>query len=80
MVWLLNHPLPPRPAHTGSLRKRENLVTGEGVEVVWEELNHMTAITSLTFSGYLYFLETDIHMETAGRKARVGPTCSIMYQ
>jgi hypothetical protein len=46
MIWLLPHTLPPSPGskmdrpHTRRLRKRDNLLTGEGVG---KEPNHTTA-------------------------------------
>jgi hypothetical protein len=48
MIWLPPPPLSPSPVsnldlrHTGRLRKRNNLLTGEG-EGVGEEPNHTTA-------------------------------------
>jgi hypothetical protein len=52
-IWLLPHPLPPSPVskldqqHTGRLRKRENLLTAEGVGAksydggkTWSSINH----------------------------------------
>jgi hypothetical protein len=42
VIWLQPHPLHPLPLdrqHTGRLRKRDNLLTGEGVG---EEPNHTT--------------------------------------
>jgi hypothetical protein len=50
MIWLLPQPAPPSPSpgskldrrHTGRLRKRDNLQTGEG-EGMGEEPNHATA-------------------------------------
>ncbi len=48
MIWLLAHPLPFSHVskldlrHTGRLKKRDNLLTGEGREGVGEEPNHTT--------------------------------------
>jgi hypothetical protein len=45
MIRLLAHPLHPSPVrrHTGSLRKRDNLLRGEREKGVGEEPNQMTA-------------------------------------
>jgi hypothetical protein len=45
MIRLLAHPLHPSPVrrHTGSLRKRDNLLRGEREKGVGEETNHTTA-------------------------------------
>jgi hypothetical protein len=50
MIWFLVHPLPtPSPVskldrrNTGRLRKRDNLLTGEGGKGMGEESNQMTA-------------------------------------
>jgi hypothetical protein len=54
IIWLLLNPLPPSPVtkldrrHTGRLRKRDNLLTGEGGggaksyagEKTWSSINH----------------------------------------
>ncbi len=49
MLWLLAHPFPPSPVskldrrHTGRLRNRDNLLSGEGGKGVGEDPNHTTA-------------------------------------
>jgi hypothetical protein len=60
MIWLLTHPLPPFPVselnqrHTGILRKRDNLLRGEGGETkshdgekAWSSINHLMNIPLL---------------------------------
>jgi hypothetical protein len=42
LFWECINPNFPAVRHTGKLRKRDNLLTGEGMEGVGEELNHMT--------------------------------------